>query len=207
MAERIGIFGGTFDPPHLGHLILASECRWQLGLDRVLWVVTPYPPHKLNSSITDPIHRLEMVRLAIAGDPWFELSTVEFDRPPPHYTLDTVLVLRQQYPTSELFLLMGSDSLRLLVTWHRPADLVAQCDALGVMRRPGETVHLTSLETVLPGIKDKVHFVDAPLLQIASREIRRRVAQGLEFRYFVSPAVYDYIQQNQLYRNFPSISS
>ncbi len=200
MSKRLGVFGGTFDPPHLGHLILASESRWQLRLDWVLWVLTPRPPHKSDQAITDLGHRIEMVRLAIADNPWFELSTIEFDRPPPQYTVDTLVALRQQYPGAQLVLLMGSDSLRSLVTWHRPADLVAECDEIGVMRRPGETVLLSPMEAVLPGITDKVRFIDAPLLQIASKEIRRRVAQGLEFRYFLLPAVYNYVLQHNLYR-------
>ncbi len=201
MSERIGVFGGTFDPPHLGHLILASESRRQLRLDRVLWVITPRSPHKIGNSIADIPHRLEMVRLAIADEPAFELSTIEFDRPAPQFTVDTLDILRRQYPGGNLILLVGSDSLRGLAAWHRPADLVRACREIGVMRRPGESIQLATLEAVLPGIKDKVRFVDAPLLQIASREIRRRIIEGLEFRYFLPPAVYDYIQSHNLYHN------
>ena len=200
MSERIGIFGGTFDPPHLGHLILASEARSQLRLARLLWILTPKSPHKIGNSITNVSDRLEMVQCAIADDPTFELSTVEFDRPAPQYTVDTLDTLQQQHPSADLILLMGADSLRGLTAWHRPADLVAACREIGVMRRPGESVQLTTLEAVLPGIKNKVHFVEAPLLQVSSREIRRRVAENLPFRYFLHPAVYDYIQAHNLYR-------
>ena len=200
MSERIGIFGGTFDPPHLGHLILASEARSQLRLARLLWILTPKSPHKIGNSITNVSDRLEMVQCAIADDPTFELSTVEFDRPAPQYTVDTLDILQQQHPSADLILLMGADSLRGLTTWHRPAELVAACREIGVMRRPGESVQLTTLEAVLPGIKNKVHFVEAPLLQVSSREIRRRVAENLPFRYFLHPAVYDYIQAHNLYR-------
>src|SRR5512147_2567788 len=96
--ERIGLFGGTFDPPHLGHLILAAEARDQLALTRLLWVLTPTPPHKLHQEITPLEHRLEMIRLAIAGSPEFELSRIEIDRPGPHYTLDTLGLIRAANP-------------------------------------------------------------------------------------------------------------
>jgi nicotinate-nucleotide adenylyltransferase len=144
--------------------------------------------------------RLEMVQCAIADDPTFELSTLEFDRPAPQYTVDTLDILQQQHPSSDLILLIGADSLRGLTTWHRPADLVTACHEIGVMRRPGESIQLSVIEAAVPGISSKVRFVDAPLLQISSREIRRRVADGLEFRYFLHPSVYDYIQSHNLYR-------
>jgi nicotinate-nucleotide adenylyltransferase len=195
MPERIGIFGGTFDPPHLGHLILASEAR-----TRLLWMLTPISPHKIARPLTTVAHRLEMVQCAISDVPTFELSTIEFDRPAPQYSVDTLDILKRQRPAADLILLMGADSLRGLTTWRRPADLVRVCREIGVMRRPGETIQLSALEAAVPGLKDKVSFVEAPLLQISSREIRRRIAEGLEFRYFLPPAVYDYIQAHNLYR-------
>lgn len=201
MFERIGIFGGTFDPPHLGHLILASESRSQLRLAKLLWVITPNSPHKVGNSITQVSDRLEMVKCAIADEPAFELSGIEFDRPAPQYTVDTLEILQRQNPTADLILLIGGDNLRGLNTWHRPADLVAACHEIGVMRRPGETIQLDTLEAALPGLQSKVHFVDTPLLQISSREIRRRIAEGLEFRYFLPSAVYGYIQTHHLYRD------
>ena len=200
MSERIGIFGGTFDPPHLGHLILASESRGQLRLTRLLWMLTPRSPHKLGNSLTEVSHRLEMVQCAIADEPMFELSTLEFERPAPQYTVDTLEILQRQYPAADLILLMGADSMRGLTTWRRPADLVAACREIGVMRRPGELIQLSTLEAALPGISEKIHFVETPLLQISSREIRRRITEGLEFRYFLPSAVYDYIQTHNLYR-------
>lgn len=199
MSERIGIFGGTFDPPHLGHLILASESRSQLRLTRLLWALTPVSPHKVGNQVTRVSDRLEMVRCAIAEESTFELSTIEFERPAPQYTVDTLDILQRQHPSADLILLMGADSLRGLTTWRRPADLVAGYREIGVMRRPGETVQLTTLEAALPGLSSKVRFVEAPLLQISSREIRRRIAEGLEYRYFLPPAVYDYIQEHRLY--------
>ncbi|MGC8855434.1 MAG: nicotinate-nucleotide adenylyltransferase [Anaerolineae bacterium] len=198
--KRIGIFGGTFDPPHLGHLILASEACAQLHLSRLLWVLTPSPPHKRDQTITPLEHRHAMLELALADDPTFELSLVEMNRPGPHYTVDTLHLIAEANPGADLVLLIGGDSLRDLPGWHRPHDLLAACHEIGVMRRPGALTDLDALEASLPGIRSKIRFVEAPLLEIASREIRRRIAQGLPFRYYLPPAVYQYIVEHQLYK-------
>ena len=198
--QRMGIFGGTFDPPHLGHLILAAEARAQLGLERLLWVLTPDPPHKQGQSIAPLEQRLEMIKLAISDDPQFEISCVELTRPGPHYALDTVQILAGQNPGVNLVYLMGGDSLRDLPTWHRPNDFVSACHLIGVMRRPGDAVELGVLEERLPGLTAKVRFVDAPLLEIAAREIRSRIAEGRPFRYFLPERVYEYIDSHGLYR-------
>ncbi len=197
---RIGIFGGTFDPPHLGHLILAAEARYQLDLARLLWTLTAHPPHKQDRTITPLQHRLDMVNAALADEPAFELSRVEIDRPGPHYALDTVRLLQAQYPQAELFYLMGGDSLQSLPTWHRPQEFLDACHILGVMRRPGDTIGLTALESVLPGIGEKVQFVDTPLLEIASHQIRRRIAQRRPFRHYLPPSVHQIIHQRSLYQ-------
>lgn len=200
MPSLLGIFGGTFDPPHLGHLILAAEARQQLSLTSLLWVLTPDPPHKQAAPIIPLAHRLAMLQLAISGDADFELSRVEMDRPGPHYALDTLNLLAEQNPGAEMVYLMGGDSLRDLPTWHRPADLLSACRYLGVMRRPGDSIDLPALEAILPGITSKVRFVEAPLLEIASHEIRQRVAEGRPFRYYLLPSVYEYILEHNLYR-------
>jgi len=198
--EQIGLFGGTFDPPHLGHLILASEAYSQLGLDRLLWILTPEPPHKQDQAITTIAHRLAMVKLAIEGNPIFELSRVELDRPGPHYTLDTIELIAEQYPDADVTPIIGGDSLRDLPKWNRPKELLQACHWVGVMRRPGEQEDLKALENELPGISTKIHYVDAPLLEIASREIRSRIADGKQFRYYLPPAVYEYIKKHHLYQ-------
>jgi nicotinate-nucleotide adenylyltransferase len=199
MAMLAGIFGGTFDPPHIGHLILAAEARARLGLDRLLWVLTPDPPHKQGQPITPLAQRLAMVKLAIAGNRYFELSTVEINRPGPHFALDTVRLIANRMPGAGLVYVMGGDSLRNLPTWHRPADLVASLRLIGVMRRPGDAIDLPALEKLVPGLTERVRFVDSPLLDISSREIRQRVAAGLPYRYFLFPPVYQYIKRRGLY--------
>ncbi len=207
MAERLGIFGGTFDPPHLGHLILASEARAQLHLDRLLWVLTSIPPHKLSQTITPAEDRLAMLRLALDDEPGFEISRVDIDRPGPHYSTDTLRLLRKANPGATLVFLLGEDSLRDLLTWHEPALVVAECDEIGVMQRPGVLTDLSYLELQVPGISAKIRPVDAPLLEIASHEIRRRVAEGRPFRYYVPEAVYQYILKQGVYRGSSAASA
>lgn len=198
--KRLGVFGGTFDPPHIGHLILAAEACHQLHLDRLLWVLTPLSPLKLENDITPLDPRLSMVQQAIAADQDFELSRIEIDSPGPYYTLDTVQRLGDEHPSAELILVIGGDSLRDLPRWHRPADLVAACHEIGVMRRPGDEIDLPALERSVPGVQARVRFVDAPLLEISSSDIRRRISEGLPFRYYLSQPVYEYILNNNLYR-------
>ena len=197
---RLGIFGGTFDPPHLAHLILAAEAYHQLALDRLLWVLTPSPPHKPGRRITPVEQRIPMLQAAIAGSPQFELSRVDIERQPPHYALDTVRLLRECHPQAELIYLMGGDSLHDLHTWHKAGEFVAACDFLGVMRRPQDALDLESVEAKIPGIGAKLQFIDAPRLEISASDIRERIAEGRPFRYFLPPEVYAYIQAQQLYR-------
>lgn len=199
MPDLIGIFGGTFDPPHLGHLILAAEAQAQLKLDRVLWVLTPQPPHKPERPITLLEHRLEMLRRAISDGPGFELSRVEIDRPGPHYTVDTLDLLQEKYPTGKLVLLIGGDSLRDLPGWSRPREIIAAVYAFGVMRRPGDNIELDALERVFPRIRAKLLLIDTPQFDISSSTLRQRIVGGGHYRYYLHPRVYDYIQQNHLY--------
>ncbi len=200
MPDRIGLFGGTFDPPHLGHLILASEAQSQLELNRLLWTLTPEPPHKQDQPITSIEHRLAMVNLAISDNPSFELSRIELDRPGPHYTLDTVKLIAEQNPNAEIVPIIGGDSLHDLPTWHQPKELLYACHWVGVMRRPEDAASLEALERELPGISSKVHYVDAPLLEIASREIRSRIANRRPYRYYLPHPVYEYITEHHLYQ-------
>jgi nicotinate-nucleotide adenylyltransferase len=200
MTERLGIFGGTFDPPHIGHQILAAEALDQLDLDFVLWVLTPDPPHKRKRKITPLPTRLEMVQAAIGSCMDFQISRVEIDRPPPHYAVDTVCLLQKQFPEVELVYLMGGDSLHDLPGWHASQKFVAACHSLGVMRRPGDEIDLRLLETQIPVITTKVQFVEAPLVEIAASQIRSRIRQGKPFRYYVPDEVYRIILRENLYR-------
>ncbi|MFM8370565.1 MAG: nicotinate-nucleotide adenylyltransferase [Chloroflexota bacterium] len=200
MSKRIGLFGGTFDPPHIGHLVLAAEAVSQFKLDKLLWVLTPDPPNKLGKPITPLDYRLPMLQGMIAHNPAFELSRIEIDRPGPHYTIDTVRLLAQQEGNAEIFLLIGGDSLWDLPNWRLCTDLVAEVSKIGVMRRPGDFTDLAPLEEKLPGVTAKVQFIEALLQNVSSREIRKRIVSGEMYRYYLAPEVYEYIEANHLYR-------
>jgi nicotinate-nucleotide adenylyltransferase len=195
---RLGILGGTFDPLHIAHLMIADQARGQLNLARVLFVPAGQPPHKLNRAVTPVEHRVAMTQLAIAGDAGFALSRVDVDRPGPHYTADMLGLLRLKHPGNELYLLVGSDSLRDLLTWRDPGRVIALA-RLAVIRRPGAEPGLGALEAELPGVASKVDWVDAPWLDISSSDIQRRVRAGLSIRYLVPEAVERYIVENRLY--------
>jgi nicotinate-nucleotide adenylyltransferase len=197
---RLGIFGGTFDPPHIGHLALACEALHTFELERVFWVLTPHPPHKRSEGILPLDERLAMLECAIADTAEFEICRVDIDRPPPHYAVDTLRLLREQYPHSELYYLIGEDSLRDLRSWHRPEALLASCDAIGVMRRPGDETSLPVLEAALPGSTARIKWLNAPVLDISSSDIRRRVAEERPFRYYLPEGVYQMICSRRLYR-------
>lgn len=197
--ERIGIFGGTFDPPHVGHQILGMEAYDQLRLDKLFWVLAPDPPHKLGKNITPLKIRIRMVRKTIQHDGIFQFSRIDIDRPGPHYVLDTMKIFGIKYPRSTLIFLMGGDSLHDLPIWHKPAEFIAQCDALGVMHRPGEKLQLGELEKALPGLTTKIEFIEAPLLEISSNQIRRLVHEGKPYRYYLPYDVYKIVEENGLY--------
>jgi nicotinate-nucleotide adenylyltransferase len=198
---RIGIFGGTFDPPHIGHLILAQEACTQLALEQVLWVVTPFPPHK-KTQIISPIHdRISMVLLAITGNSDFSLSRVDIDRQPPHYAVDTVALLREKSPKDEFYYLMGADSLNDLSTWHEPTQFVTKCHGIGIMVRCGEEINTSKLEAEVPGLSEKLHLLDTPFIEISGSEIRTRVNNNQEFRYFLPEKIYHYILNHKLYQS------
>ncbi len=198
---RLGVFGGTFDPPHVGHLILAAEALYQCRLDRLLWVLTPNPPHKPNQIITPLDIRLEMVQACIADTPEFELSTVDMDRPPPHYAVDTVHLLQKAHPGAEIVYLMGSDSLLNLHTWHRPLDFIRACDTIAVTNRSHEAIDLNAIEARLPGVRNKLQLIISMVLGISSSEIRERVAEGAPIKYYLHSGVSDVIRKRGLYQN------
>ena len=196
---RLGIFGGTFDPPHIGHLILASEALDQLELDRILWVLTPFPPHKTEIEITPLDIRLQMINASIEGNPNFLLSEVDIRRPPPHYAIDTIELIRKENPGAELIYLMGSDSLMDLPFWHNPVLFVEEVDYIGVMCRPGVAINLSEIEQEIPGLPAKVQFFCGPEIGISSSDIRRRIIENRPYRYFVPEAVYRVILENHIY--------
>lgn len=188
---RVGVFGGSFDPVHLAHLILAEQCREQAELDRVLFIPAPRPPHKLDKPLTPFHHRQEMLELALAGYPPFQVSLIEKDRPGPSFTVDTLRQLRAEHPGDAFFLLLGSDSLPDLPRWREP-EAIAQLAELLVVARPG-----TPFEA--PAASFRWRRIDCPQLEIASSDLRERLAAGRSVRWFLPRAVECYIQQHRLY--------
>ena len=197
--KKIGYFGGTFDPPHIGHLVLASEAAYQFELSHLYWGLTPDPPHKQEQTITPLPHRLEMLKRTINGSPLFEISYLEINRPGPHYTIDTIQLLKQQEPDADIFLLIGDDSLLDIPTWRRHLDLIAAVSKIGVLRRSGDSFNLLALEAQIPSLTGKVSFINAQVQPLSSREIRRRVKEGSVYRCYTLPSIADYIEENHLY--------
>jgi nicotinate-nucleotide adenylyltransferase len=200
MAELIGVFGGTFDPPHLGHLILAEEARAALNLERVLWAVTAVPPHKPDRPITPLEQRLVMVRLAIGINTTFEISRADIDRAPPHFAHGTLSWLREKHPDWAFCYIIGGDSLQDLPEWDQPELLLDMCETIAVMLRPGAEVEFDPLFRRFPELEAKLHILDIPLIDISGHVIRERVRSGGAFRYFIPEAVYTYIEKHNLYR-------
>jgi nicotinate-nucleotide adenylyltransferase len=197
-APRLGVIGGTFDPPHYGHLVLAENARVQLRLDRVVFVLAGQPPHKPDRPITSARHRVAMVEAAITDNPAFALSRMDLDRPGPHYTVDMLTLLNLEYPGVALYLLMGGDSLAQFLTWRDTTGIVRQA-RLAVMQRPGYEPDLEVLEQAVPGLRDRLAWVDAPYLDIAASNLRQRVRERLPLRYLVPPSVDAYIREHRLY--------
>ncbi len=197
---RIGLFGGTFDPPHVGHLILAGEALDSLKLDKILWILTPQSPLKDGRTISSLQQRIELLTAALKNIPGFELSLIDADREPPYYALDTISLLRKEYPGTGLIYIMGGDSLKNLPSWYQSARLVQEIDGLGVYRRPGSDHDLDHLNSVIPGIKAKVTYFSAPQIEISSADIRERIRDGRMFRHFLPPDVFQVIQSKDYYR-------
>ena len=199
---NIGILGGTFDPVHCGHLAIAKEAKKKLGLRRVLFVPAGRPWLKVNDrEITDVKHRVKMVELAIESIPYFELSSIEIERPGPSYTVDTVTELKKRIGSdTEFFLLLGWDSLIELPKWHNPAELIKICRLAAFTRVMTDPPDLNALEKELPGIKKSTMLLDMKPVDISSSDIRNRIARGLPVKGLVPDAVAAYIQEQTLYR-------
>jgi nicotinate-nucleotide adenylyltransferase len=195
---RIGIFGGTFDPVHLGHLILAEQCHEQGGLDQVWFVPAARPPHKPERELTPFAQRVEMLNLAIAGQPAFRVEELEKDRPGPSYTVATLEELNQRHPGSEWFLLIGGDALRDLRGWYQPARIVELATLLVMPRLGVEQASVNQWRTSL-GPTTRLLVMDVPLIEISSTDLRQRVGGGRSIRYLVPRAVEVYIREKGLY--------
>ncbi len=203
---RLGILGGTFDPPHNGHLRMAHAARDALALAEIVFMPAKQPPHKLGprgEDSDDPVSPLEtrvaMLERALYDEPTFVISMLEAERQGPSYTVDTLRVLRKELGSdAEIFFIIGEDSLANLPTWHQPQEIVKLCK-LAVLQRPKYEVDLDALEKKVAGVKRSVVLIHAPELDISSTDIRERVARGEPIRKLVPPRVAQYIHAHHLY--------
>lgn len=198
---RIGIFGGTFDPVHIGHLILAEQCRDQAKLDEVWFLPSYHPPHKADRGITRFEQRYEMLELAVAGHPAFKVDRIEKELPEPSYTARTLEELHRRHPGTEFFLMLGSDCLPDLPGWYEPHQVIARAGLL-VAPRPGVmlwTAERLAAALKLPPADVRMQLIACAPIDLASRELRRSVADGMSIRYMVPRAVEEYIRDRKLY--------
>jgi nicotinate-nucleotide adenylyltransferase len=199
--ERVGVYGGTFDPVHIGHLAIAEEARWALGLSRVYVVPAAQQPLKANSHDASPAQRLAMVRLACADNPGLAPSDIELHRPPPSYTVDTLAEFRERLgPAVELHFILGADAAAELPRWRSAAAILGLA-RLAIVGRPGYTIDIAALDAALPGLAARATPIDGPRLDISSTELRRRLAAGQPARYQIPDPVLRYIEEHGFYRD------
>jgi nicotinate-nucleotide adenylyltransferase len=203
---KIAIMGGTFDPPHIGHLVIADQAFAQLGLDKVWFAPVGEPPHKNIQHVSPVEHRAAMTSLAIQDNAHFELTRADIERPTPHYITTLFELLCQREPQHEWYLIMGGDSLMELPRWHEPMRLL-QLAKLAVAHRPGFQPDLQKLEAQLPGVSARIAWVDSPMIDLASRDLQRRAREGLPLRYVVTQEVARYIDEHKLYSEPATVGS
>lgn len=196
-APAIGLMCGTFDPLHLGHITVAHHARWQLDLSHVHFLPVGQPTHK--TTMTPAHHRVNMLKLALADYESFQLDTTDVDRPPPHYTATLLPLLQAKFPRTNLWLLLGGDSLRDLPTWHNPQAIINSGCRLAVYNRPGVTIDWHTLETKLPGLREIVTMLKGDKVQLSSTSMRERLAAGQPLSSAVPSAVQQYITEHNLY--------
>jgi len=187
---KIGILGGTFNPVHIGHLILAEEAREKLGLDKIIFVPTFIPPHKDNVNIASPQDRLKMLRLAVASNRYFTVSDIEIKRQGPSFTIDTLKAFKAKYSQDELYFIIGSDLLKYLEMWKDLKQILSMVKFVAATR-PGYP-----LEQIPPYI----HTLPIRAVDVSAFEIRQCAAEGKSFGYLVADKVFDYIKKKKLYK-------
>jgi nicotinate-nucleotide adenylyltransferase len=200
--RRIGIFGGTFDPVHIGHLVIVAELKHALAIDHVLVIPAGDPPHKPDQPLTAALHRVRMLQLALENRTGYAIDRIDLERAGPSYTADTLTELNARYPVSQLVFLMGEDSLRDFHSWRDP-ERILELAEIGVGCRPGVAVDLAAVYERLPSAQGRVSLVDVPQIDVASSDLRRRVASGEPIAFQVLPAVESYIYEYGLYGKSP----
>lgn len=200
--QRLGIMGGTFDPIHYGHLLMAEEARQAFALDEVVFVPNGRPAHKKAYLVSSPEDRFAMTRLATGSNPCFSASRIEIDRPGPSYTIDTLREFHALHPDLEaLYFITGADAVLEILTWHEADKLAQECQFIAVTR-PGFVLERLP-EIVDAAFMGRVHFLPIPSLEISSTDIRTRVREGRSIKYLTPEPVEAYIRQKDLYRFLP----
>lgn len=198
LQQRIGLLGGSFDPVHYGHLIMAENAMEQLELDQVIFAPARNPPHKLDRQLASAEDRLAMLKLAVEGRPGFVASRIDLDVSGPSFTWELLERVHQEWSPALVSFIMGTDSLIEFDTWREPARIL-ELTRIAAIRRPGFELEPAELQDV-PGLDRNVDFVDAPLNDVSSTELRRRVSSGRSIRYLVPEPVRRYIERQRLYR-------
>lgn len=200
---RIGLMGGSFDPIHMGHLILAQQILEKLELDQVVFIPNGYPPHKNDGKVTDQDQRYRMVQLAIANNPNFTISDIEMHKGAVHYTVDTLreLIARDKSP-NDYYFITGADAVLDLEGWRSCEILLSLCRFVGATRPGVEYAHLEeTIQRLQAKYGDRIELVEISSISLSSTEIRQRRREGKSIRYLVPDSVYDYIEEIQLYRD------
>ncbi|MEM5817277.1 MAG: nicotinate-nucleotide adenylyltransferase [Desulfitobacterium hafniense] len=199
--KRIGIMGGTFDPLHYGHLVAAEMARHEFALEKVIFIPTGNPPHKVGRRVTSPGDRYEMVKRAVQDNSFFEVSDLEIQRKGYSYTVDTLKELHELYPQHELYFITGADAFREIFTWREVQSVLSLSHFIGASR-PGFDPHefLEELKRDYPEFLPHMHLFDVPALAISSTDIRSRVKEGKPIRYLLPESVRLYIEEADLYR-------
>ncbi|CCO07907.1 nicotinate-nucleotide adenylyltransferase [Desulforamulus hydrothermalis] len=198
--QKICLMGGTFDPIHYGHLVVAEEVRQKFNLPKVLFIPAARPPHKTDQDITDATHRVNMVRLAVASNPYFAVSTLEVARQGLSYTIDTVRQIKQLYQTEKIYFITGADAVLQIINWKEAAQLLSMCTFIAATR-PGYNLNnlQSSLASLPQDIIERILPLEVPALSISSSDIRQRVREGRSIKYLLPEAVEAYIFKNRLY--------
>lgn len=200
--RKIGLMGGTFNPIHIAHLILAENAYREHGLDEIVFLPNGIPPHKRNAHIAPDDDRLAMVRLAVEGVPYFSVSDMEMVREGLSYSSDTLQELRSTHPDCEYYFIMGGDSIEQFETWHRPDIILANCIVLAAIREQSDEEEFDrQIASLCQKYGADIRKLSIPRLDLSSSEIRQRVRKGMSVRFMVPQAVLDYMTEKGLYQS------